>query len=355
MTFGPHHYVPVLKVKPAEKAALRKLSADIRWQVTPLLEIVERKGNVDCTVESHLNKAFKDLADCVRPFRRCFLDAHEIAPDGCEAATAVFERASMSGIVFTPVTGVSRVEDVTAALGHATNGIALRLTRQECEEGRLFHRINSFMSQYDLDAEQTDLILDLGAVDNLIVEGIYALTEAFMGQVPHLAQWRTLTLSACAFPSSMGGVERNSHKLVDRADWIAWRRGCFERRQTLVRLPTYSDCAIQHPEGVEGFDPSKMRASASIRYTKSDDWLLIKGESTRMKLASEQFPDMATQLVYGNLKAHFAGDLHCAGCASIKYAADGAPNYGSAEVWRRLGTIHHITQVVQELDALSWP
>src|SRR5215471_17663830 len=141
----------------------------------------------------------------------------------------------------------------------------------------------------------------------------------------------------------MGGIERNSHEFVPREEWIAWRDHLYARRDRVPRLPTFSDCAIQHPSGVEGFDPRTMQVSASIRYTWSDDWLLIKGESTRFTRPSAQFPDLATRLVYGHLQSHFAGPSHCQGCASMKAAADGAPKFGSAETWRRLGTIHHIS------------
>ena len=41
MTFGPGHYVPVLKVKRGEKSALQLVDFDLRKHITPLLEIVE--------------------------------------------------------------------------------------------------------------------------------------------------------------------------------------------------------------------------------------------------------------------------------------------------------------------------
>lgn len=106
--------------------------------------------------------------------------------------------------------------------------------------------------------------------------------------------------------------------------------------------------------GVEGFDPRIMQVSASIRYTLPERWLLIKGESTRLTPPSMQFPRLATQLVYGHLQRHFAGAEHCAGCTAMKAAADGESGLGSAEVWRRLGTIHHITRVMQDLAVLPW-
>ena len=120
-------------------------------------------------------------------------------------------------------------------------------------------------------------------------------------------------------------------------------------------MPAYSDCGIQHPKGVEGFNPQTMAASAAIRYALEKEWLLIKGESPKRRPPSEQFPELARRLVQGPLRSDFAGIGHCAGCAAMKAAADGAPRLGSLEAWRRLGTIHHITLVAEQLAALPWP
>lgn len=98
-----------------------------------------------------------------------------------------------------------------------------------------------------------------------------------------------------------------------------------------------------------------MQVSAAIRYALPEHWLLIKGESTRRLPPSQQFPDLASKLVYGELGGDFAGPDHCSGCASMKAAADGAPKLGSPEAWRRLGTIHHLTTVIEGLTALPWP
>jgi hypothetical protein len=355
MTFGPHHYVPVLKIKRGEKAALIAIDPSIRGRVTPLMEIVERKTDKAPTVTAHLNTAFKGLAECVRPYTRCFLDAREIAPDGPSAAVEVFERATTAGIIFTPVTGISRTADVTAAMNYRTNGLAIRLTRSEYEDGGLPGKVRSFVREHGLNLDQTDLIVDLGAVDDFVSEGIIALTNAFLQDVPDQRLWRTFTVSACAFPGSMGGVDRNGYALVERAEWIAWRTALYSVRHSLQRLPTFSDCAIQHPKGVEGFNPLIMPFSPAVRYTLPEQWLLIKGESYRRTPMSEQLPSLARMLVYGDLQMYFAGEAHCMGCRLIKAAADGAPRLGSMEAWRRLGTIHHISEVINGLASLTWP
>ena len=82
----------------------------------------------------------------------------------------------------------------------------------------------------------------------------------------------------------------------------------------------------------------------------------MKGESTRKIPPSIQFPQLATRLVYGQLQSAFAGVQHCIGCQQAKDSADSAKGLGSPEVWRRIGTIHHITTVVQDdLASLQWP
>ena len=214
--------------------------------------------------------------------------------------------------------------------------------------------MNGFLTQHSLAPEDIDLFVDLGTVDTMISAGVRRLGSAFLEEVPYHESWRTFTLSACAFPSSMRVVERHSHELIQRAEWRAWRDDLFLRRTELDRLPTYSDCGIQHPSGVEGFDPRIMPVSASTRYVSKDYWLLIKGESTRRTPPSEQFPNLATQLVYGHLNTHYYGADHCYGCSGVMNCANGQRGYGSAEVWRRLGTVHHITKVVEDLDALPW-
>ena len=346
-------YIPVLKVKRGEKRALLEIHSSLKPQVSPLLEVVEITG--DKTLQEHLDTTFTKLAQSVLLYPRVFLDCRELQPDHPQASEEVFRRAAAEGMAFTPVTGISRnVDDVDAAINHRQQGLALRLTRQEFENGRLGGNLQRFLQSRGLGMQEIDLIIDLGPLDDdgLIVPGVAALADAFLRETPNHNQWRTFTISACAFPLSMGGVQRSSHIYEERSDWIAWRDHLYARRQHLQRLPRYSDCVIQHPTGVEGFDPRYMRASASVRYASSDYWLLIKGVSTLTIPAVHQFPNLATSLVYGHLQQYFYGPDHCSGCASIQRCADGASGHGSPEVWRRYGTIHHITRVVEDLRSL---
>lgn len=356
MTFGSRHYMPVLKVKRGEKKALQLIAANLRASIVPLMEIVEHKQEKSPTLEKHLATAFQDFAATMQPYSRFLLDSKEIATDGPNAATAVYKLAAAAGMAFTPVTGVSRSADVSAALANQpAHGLALRVAREEFERGDLTERIQAFIADHCLNMRDIDLVVDLGAVHGLIPEGVANLTNEFLATIPSQTEWRTLTVAGCAFPRSMGVVGRDSYAIVERVEWKSWRDTLHANRAGRDRLPTFGDCVIQHPLGVEGFDPRTMQVSAAVRYALPEDWLLIKGKGTRVVPPSSQFPRLARRLAQGDLSAYFAGPTHCQGCAGIAAAAGGARGYGSAEAWRRLGTVHHITTAMDGLASLPWP
>ena len=353
MNFGPNHYVPVLKIKRGEKGALADLGAKHPGAFTPLLEVVPRKS--DKTPAQHLDTTFDKFSQCVAKLSTCFLDTRELAADGEAASLAVFHRARVEGIGFVPVLGVTRNVGNTAALRHRNNGVALRVTREEMEAGGLTHDIQDFLQTNALNEKSVDLIMDMGDVSQMISAGVSALADAFLREIPNHAKWRTFTLSGCAFPRSMGIVGKNSHRLWDRSEWVCWK-GLHAQRADLNRLPTFSDCAIQHRDGVEGFDPVKHQASASARHATGDQWLLVKGESTRVKKPGIQFPQIAKSIVANKYGHHYKGAGHCTGCKLISDAANGAPKLGSLEKWRLIGTIHHVSTVLKDdLSALHWP
>ena len=249
------------------------MSPQVRQFVVPLLEIVERTNSK--SLQEHLDTSFHNFAASLQGYSRCFLDVRELELDGQPAAADAFSRASSSVMPFTPVTGITRTADVGSAIGlKATNGLAIRLTRSEFESGQLTSQLNNFVGLYGLRPCEVDLIVDLGDLGDLIAPGVSMLTGAFLAAIPNHHAWRTLTVTGSSFPCSMAVVDRHSSARTPRTEWLAWRDGLYLRRSSLQRLPTFSDCAIQHPVGVENFDPTYMQVSATVRYALDEAWLL---------------------------------------------------------------------------------
>jgi hypothetical protein len=322
----------------------------VQNRVTPLLEIVEHKKG---TLAAHLDNAFAGLKHSLAGFQGCFLDCREIVSDGENAAFDVFARAEKTNLPFIPVTGISRNVDVAAALAHRSRGLALRTSRAELQNGGIGTKLQRFLSQNRLSPADVDLVVDLGPLDGLVQAGVERLITKFLAAIPTHDAWRTLVLSSAAAPSSTAGIRADSHDLTPRIDWLAWRAVLYDKRDSLIRLPIYSDATIQHPKGVEGIDFRVVKPSAAIRYTTESDWLCIKGRSSKVTPHKVQFPKLAEKLSHGTLKQFFRGHRHCLGCGHCTATANGAPRHHSLEEWKRIGIIHHITTVVEQLEALA--
>lgn len=355
MTFGIDHYVPALKLKLGEKTALAILSPRVKARITPLLQVIEMSGKK--SLDEHLKTSFKNFQPAVAGLGRYFIDPMEIESEGPSGAAKVFAICANQAVPFTPVTGLSRPPGLTTAAVNAAGraGLAIRVTRAEFEAGPIDAALAAFLVKHSMDVASTDFIIDLGAVGDLIADGIAAMASAFLALVPLANRWNTLSLVASAFPRSMQHVERDSHGVVERAEWVAWRDHLRPARKQLGRLPTFGDWGIQHPSGVEGFDPVKMQASAAIRYALEEDWLLIKGRGTKKHPPGIRMPHLAKSLVLGAHRQSFAGAGHCAGCQLIQGAANGAPGMGSLTKWRQIGTAHHLTTTVAALQQLPLP
>ncbi len=345
---GHHHYVPVLKVKDGEKRAMPQLSAKIAARVTPLFEIVRR---TDKPIDKHLETTFKGFAQAIAPFNRYFLDCREIAADGPSVAVDVFDRAAALGKPFIPVTSVSRFSDVAAAMANRAHGVAIRLSPEEFEAGTLARAVPAFLATHGLSPGDVDLIVDLGAIDEMIVTpGIADFAEQFITEVPLQAAWRSFILSGCGFPRTLRSVKADSYGVFDRVDWVHWQSRLFHARGQTLRLPTYSDCGIQHRDGVEDIDYTKIKPAAAIRHALPSSLHIEKGCSIANN-GGDQFQDLAAKVLVSSRPA----TSHCAGCEALYSAAKNPEGYRNLQKWRQFGTVHHITLTVESLAALPWP
>ena len=149
----------------------------------------------------------------------------------------------------------------------------------------------------------------------------------------------------------MAAVPTHGHILVPRTEWAVWKL-LHSRRATLPRMPNFGDYGIQHPNLPEGFDPRFMQVAPSIRYAGPDEWIILKGQSTKVSGAAVQYPLLATKLMG---MPEYCGSGHCDGSACVDKCSSNTAGLGSLEAWRRIGAIHHITVSVEELAQMPFP
>lgn len=359
--FAANHYVPVLQWKRAEQSAIQTMSLSTRAGLTPIIQIVSIPVDLDSgdqtkTLEQHSDPALDRLVTVWGTNDAFFLDPAEVAGDisatSVDGSAYVFGQAQARNLRFIPVTGISRSTlEIAAALAHRTHGLCLRLSANDIMRPTLANDITGLVAAHKIDVSQIDIVIDLASVYGQSSLAVLSSTMVALNAIPTPQAWRTLTVVASGFPEHMGVVQTFGALQIERVEWIAWLT-LHAQRTKLARLPSFGDYGIQHPEGVEGYDPRYMAMSAATRYTLNTDWLLIKGQSSKVQRMALQYPGLAHQLTQS---ANFYGQSHCQGCGEVHACANGAPGFGSAEVWRRIGTSHHLTVASAQVAAVPFP
>lgn len=339
--FGPQQYIPIIKWKRGEKRALKELSAKVKKNLTPLIEIVSINNCVNELIETWGKDDFFFL-DCV-------YIADEITDNNTPAPIAIYDEAEIKGLKFIPVISFDKSSiEIDSALKHRSRGICLRLTLDDLDNS--FSQIIPFMSSKNLNCAEVDIILDMGSIEDMRLSVANFTAQTFITSLPDISRWRTLIITASAFPISMGAIQQNSIARIQRTEWLMWNN-LYQSRAKLTRLPNFGDYGIQHPALPPDFEPW-MQISANIRYTLINEWLILRAASLK-KYGGQQYQKLASQLI--SLSKDYLGASHCAGCQNIYDISQGYLTPGNPEMWRKIGTIHHLTLTTEQLASVSFP
>jgi len=241
---------------------------------------------------------------------------------------------------------------MAAARRHLKKGVCIRIAvGNALEPAQLPRLVNAMLELLHAAPKDVDIVIDLSNVANWIPSLIHATSILVIKALPHLTDYRTVAMAASTFPAPLPG-KTNSVSMIPRTEFAAWRALLkkFEGASPpIVRMPSFGDYGIQHPEGVEGLDYRVIDPPAAVRYAVSDEWYIAKKQSIK-KHGGAQFKQLAADLI---ASGQFYGEDHCKGCTGIKQCALGKLSAGSLGYWRRLGTTHHFTVVVEELQAMA--
>jgi hypothetical protein len=224
----------------------------------------------------------------------------------------------------------------------------MRLQESDLASDDLGKQLTAALKFFGLPANNVDLVVDYGQV---VVPR--STIVPLINTIPDLKEWRTFTLSACAFPIDMSGVAQYSTVELPRDEWTNWTH-IRSREDKIDRMPTFGDYAINHPEPSE-IDPRKMRMSGNIRYTSTLTYVVAKREAFPRKKdkdkkadRAEQYPQLAEAIM--SHKA-WCGPNFSWGDAYIKKCANKECVSGGTE-WRAVGTSHHLAFVAKQLASL---
>ena len=353
--YGKNMYVPILKWKQGEYLALERLTASIKDSVTPLIEIPPigwdfEKGTLAKTPDQHLSTFASRLHNKWRN-RKAFVDLNLLDPtnrmaSGLHPVEYIFSQTRTNGAHARPTTSLSRDSDhqnaVKTVLKIDKRGLCLRLSFGDLVKADIGLRITSLLSFHEINAEQTDLVLDLDSPEFEPLDTLAKALSIALRRIPMLDQFMTFTIASTSFPENMGKVSPGL-QIVNRNEWLLFSshiRSFLEESITIQ----FGDYAIAHPSLPE-LDMRLIKPAASLRYTIDDAWLIAKGSNVRDNGFS-QYKELCKDIVdsgYFVDKDYSAGDAYIFGCSK------GTESTGNLTTWRWVGTNHHITKVVTDL------
>ncbi len=363
MNFDSQHYVPILLAKRGERSAVRDLDAGSKAALTPMFVVAPVDWNFDTdapakSIDSHLGALPRDLSECWGTREAfvdlLFLDEAATMQSGQHALVWLTAEAAKHNLPLVPVTSPGRSHMYQQAVadvhGRDGRGVCLRLAPADWPSATGMAEIDSLLGAIGVRPNEVDLVLDLGS-DVVTAPGLaLAATRTEIAVLPHVHNWRTLTVAGAGMPKGMGDLPRGLNE-VDRCEWLLYQG--LVRGPALARVPTFGDYVIAHPDPTVGIDPKFMMISAALRYTDGDVWLVPKGELYKARagrgFGGAAVPPIADVVVQDH---RFMGIQHCTGDQWIHDAANNNNAGGSPETWRRQGTVHHLTAVTGQIATL---
>jgi hypothetical protein len=359
---GRPRYTPVLRWKPAEARALRELylfGTETKF-LTPLIELIPPRANkkgIVPRIEDVLLKGINDIFDNWGE-EPIFIDSHLLNPnlttkDGLLPLQFLKDNSFRKNLQLIPVTGLKRTPShdtvVAAMIKDGKLGACIRLTLEDIALSDFSNQLSRLLNRLQVSPGEIDLIIDYKMVDG----GKSSTFETILRKIPEIRNWRSLIYLAGAFPKDLTSFSVGEHTL-DRTDWLFWYNQ-MSSTTNLPRFPSYGDYTIQHP--TYEMIPTNPNPSASIRYTSSEYWVIMRGAGV-LQQGRKQWPANALSLME---REEFSGSDYSFGDKYIYEMGlqlkqtGNIERVGSPTTWLQAGINHHITFVLDQLNKTFVP
>jgi hypothetical protein len=343
--------------------ALSELEDQVKLKLTPLVEIFpkrfepkiqklgEKRIKILLRVSNVVNIMAKEILQYwgKSPFFLDFIHCNtNIKANGKHPLIMFSDLSKDIGISPIPIVGLNRSQEYISACKYAVeklgNGLCLRIHSSDIESTDFNVQLNTMLTYFDLKANNIDIIFD----NQLITEDSQKLSHVYKKLSP-IGNWRTITLLGGIFPLDLTKFPKGTNTF-DRQDYSFWLHQKDEVKPD--RIPTFGDYTIQHPF-LNNNLPEVPNPSASIRYTSSQHWIIMRGEALHKEngRGHSQYPAHA-EMLYGH--DEYSGENFSKGDAYIamKRMTLNTKGTGSVETWLQAAINHHLTFVVRQLASL---
>ena len=336
-----YRYVPNLRWKRGEKAALKHLSTNGHTDVQPLFllgadQFKAKKATKNNPALPAPRVVAEDIAAYwgTDPF---FLDASSLSSTGLpqHRLSDIAAECRNLGLSLIPCADLGMSSSYAAAISAIVHvdgrGVGLRIDLQELTS------MPSWIGSWVFPLAETDLIVNFGDQ----AQQVHSLGNILISAFQSIASgWRSVTMVGTSMPENFVGLSAGTHLLprFEKHIWDMLNSAPLPYRLDFGDYATVS--LAPPPPGIAWGYP------ISVRYTLPNETLICRGVRTKGVGAQ----DMDVQLLghaktisnYGPARGSLP---HCWADQEIDDIANGNTNPGNLEHWVRIGVNRHIELV----------
>ena len=353
-------YLPILKSKLGEFTALSHLDNALISEIAPLFEVTplewdQTERTKPRTLDEHLDSFCKKFIAKWNN-SNCFIDTHWLkwnGKDNTHKIQYVFDRLATKKLYPIPIIGIGYSEEFIGYIMHlkqknSLSEIGLRVNPNDVTNPEFGLNITTLLAKINFSANDCNLIFDLADSNFSEVENIAESIVGILEEFPLLPEWKSFTIVGTAFPASRSIKEGTS--TFQRNDWNFYKL-LLKKISTKPynRNINYGDYSIVNPEYFE-FNPKIMKASANIRYTHDDKWLVAKGKALAKASDYLQYKKLAKDIFNS---VYFLGAPYSKGDSHLVRCVKGQEKPGAPSIWNWVGNNHHFTKVIRDLSILN--
>lgn len=360
MAIGPTHYFPILKGKSGDLTGLGHVAATKRANLTPVIEAVSNAadtgdvGLLETDLDTLASRVAERWGTDERVVLDCFLVGEDMAlSNGHLPVQVLADRAATHGVQSVPTVRITSPPPVLTATASvaATQGLGacIRIDREDIDDiSAVAPAVVAVLAGLSLGPDDVDILLDFADVEPSTVGPFGALAVAIVSSLPHLADWRSVSLASGAFPTNLAGFNNYVPGTIQRSDAALWR--AVGSRLSGTRAPSYSDYVVSHPVLADtgGFGPPPQ-----IRYTDAHEWHVLRGPRNHPD-GNRIIFQLAAQFIAPSTTP-FRGAGYSWGDSEIARWAAGTGGPGGGKEWVAVRSSLHITFVTDRLANLGEP
>lgn len=347
-------YRPLLRWKRGEQTAATNLSTTNKEAVLPVITLSGHAYNplpgltTDPAFDARIVQDAERLKVAWTGYRAS-VDFNTIDPEAvCQGSVPpvrVFFDILNGEVDARPVLRFDSDQSLVDAVADLDAPPTFRLTPDDLAEPSISSVIQGQLDVCGVSPSDCDLVIDMGYIATTGRSTITA--QGALSAMPFLEDWESVTLAAGSFPENLSQHAVGIHT-IRRIEWDVWSAARADSEIEVL----YGDYTTIHPIPVEdGLDPRTMNPSASARYTRGGNWLLLRGEGTRNPGGPgfSQFLNHADTIF---ARPEYRGEPFSFGDGKIARIHRRQDSAGNLETWVTIGVNHHIAEIVDQLANL---